>query len=103
MDNFFQPLFQATLNPQADPALDYFLQKVRPLKYLKRNLSIYGSICTFQLVGFDSVDDESKADSQNVQNMPDDPHLWDANDDPPYAYYLYQMYANTCALNQLRK
>jgi AMP deaminase len=39
LNNIFQPLFEITLNPGKNPALHYFLETI---------------------VGFDSVDDESK-------------------------------------------
>ena len=31
------------------------------------------------------------------------PRQWNIKHNPPYAYYLYYMYANLCALNNLRK
>lgn len=43
LDNIFEPLFEITMNPEKDPKLSCFLE---------------------QLVGFDSVDDESQREHQ---------------------------------------
>ena len=31
------------------------------------------------------------------------PHNWTHSDNPPYAYYLYYMYANLVVLNNFRR
>jgi len=80
LTNIFKPLFDVTLNPQKHPNLHKFLTHV---------------------VGFDSVDDESKANRRLARTFPL-PKDWDSTYDPPYSYYLYYMYANMTALNQLR-
>ena len=55
------------------------------------------------MIGFDSVDDESKPEeSILIENMKT-PEQWDHEENPPYAYYLYYMYANMTVLNQVRK
>ncbi|KAJ1982315.1 AMP deaminase [Dimargaris xerosporica] len=79
--NIFQPLFEVTQNPQSHPKLHVFLQRV---------------------VGFDSVDDESKAERRIYRKYPV-PKLWDIQLNPPYSYYIYYMYANMANLNQWRK
>ena len=56
-----------------------------------------------QVVAFDSVDDESKQESHQFQMSSPTPHNWTTNENPPYSYYLYYMYANIAQLNRLRK
>ncbi|CAL9732195.1 AMP deaminase [Monosporozyma unispora] len=78
--NLFQPLFEVTKNPQSHPKLHVFLQRV---------------------IGFDSVDDESKVDRRFHKKYPK-PSLWDAPQNPPYSYYLYYLYSSMASLNQWR-
>jgi AMP deaminase len=81
VQNIFEPLFEVTQNPQSHPHLHILLQRV---------------------CGFDSVDDESKAERRIHKKYPV-PKLWNLNLNPPYAYYVYYMYANICSLNQFRR
>ncbi|XP_038579667.1 AMP deaminase 2 isoform X1 [Micropterus salmoides] len=82
LENIFTPLFEVTVNPGSHPELHLFLQHV---------------------VGFDSVDDESKPE-QHIFNLDSPlPVNWTEEDNPPYSYYLYYMYANMTVLNHLRK
>lgn len=78
--NVFLPLFEVTQNPQSHPKLHIFLQRV---------------------IGFDSVDDESKIDRRFQKKYPK-PSLWDSNQNPPYSYQLYYLYANIASLNNWR-
>lgn len=56
-----------------------------------------------QLVGFDSVDDESKPE-HHIFNLDSPlPGDWTEEDNPPYSYYLYYTYANMTVLNHLRR
>lgn len=56
-----------------------------------------------QVVGFDSVDDESKPE-QHIFNLDSPlPGNWTEEENPPYSYYLYYMYANMTVLNHLRR
>ncbi|KAH3666818.1 hypothetical protein OGAPHI_003267 [Ogataea philodendri] len=87
IDNFqnvvkhiFQPLFEVTKDPSSHPKLFVFLQRV---------------------IGFDSVDDESKADRRFHRKFPF-PRNWDSQYNPPYSYYIYSLYANLGSLNQWR-
>lgn len=80
VNNVFKPLFEVTQDPSKDPKLHVFLQRV---------------------VGFDSVDDESKADRLTYARYPV-PSAWDGPQNPPYSYYLYYLYANMASLNQFR-
>jgi AMP deaminase len=78
--DIFEPLFEATKNPQDHPELHVFLQRV---------------------IGFDSVDDESKPERRLYRKYPL-PNQWDTKQNPPYSYYLYYMYANMASLNNWR-
>lgn len=82
MDNIFLPLFEATNDPEKHPELHRFLQYV---------------------IGFDSVDDESKPENPLFERDVSAPEEWSDEDNPPYAYYIYYMYANMTVLNQFRK
>jgi len=55
-----------------------------------------------KVTGFDSVDDESKLEHVMFHNDVSFPEHWTTVENPPYAYYLYYMYANLTVLNQLR-
>ncbi|TPX48403.1 AMP deaminase [Synchytrium endobioticum] len=79
--NVFQPLFEVTQDPRTHPELHIFLQRV---------------------TGFDSVDDESKAERRTFRKYPP-PREWNISLNPPYSYYLYYMYANMAVLNFWRK
>lgn len=81
MHNLFNPLYQVSLNPLSDPKLHVFLQRV---------------------VGFDSVDDESKLDRPfNSRKFPT-AEEWEFHHNPPYSYYLYYLHSNLISLNHLR-
>ncbi|KAL0205264.1 hypothetical protein P9112_000571 [Eukaryota sp. TZLM1-RC] len=80
LSNIFQPLFEVTQNPSTHPHLHYFLQSV---------------------VGFDSVDDESKPERKFFRKLPH-PDDWDSAVDPPFSYYIYYIYANIHTLNSFR-
>ncbi|KAG5439820.1 hypothetical protein PCANB_000102 [Pneumocystis canis] len=79
--NFFQPLFDVTQNPSRNPKLHIFLQRV---------------------VGFDSVDDESKPEKELEPGFPS-PNDWDGTENPPYSYWIYYTYTNLAILNHWRK
>ncbi|EMC93411.1 hypothetical protein BAUCODRAFT_239356 [Baudoinia panamericana UAMH 10762] len=79
--NVFQPLFEATQNPQKHPKLHIFLQRV---------------------IGFDSVDDESKTERRIYRKFPL-PRNWDTMQNPPYSYWIYYLFANIASLNVWRK
>ncbi|ORX68326.1 AMP deaminase [Linderina pennispora] len=78
--NIFQPLFEVTKDPSSHPKLHVFLQRV---------------------VGFDTVDDESKPERRMHKKYPL-PCVWDSESNPPYTYYCYFTMANLCSLNQWR-
>lgn len=82
LENVFRPLFEATINPQKHKAVHVFLKYV---------------------TGFDSVDDESKHSDHMFSYKSPKPEEWTTDDNPPYTYYLFYMYANIMVLNNLRK
>lgn len=82
LSNIFQPLFEVTNDPNSNIELHKFLTHV---------------------VGFDSVDDESKPENPMLDADVRPPAQWDDDENPPYAYYLYYMYANITVLNHFRK
>lgn len=81
LKNIFEPLFEATLRPDLHPELHIWLQYVS---------------------GLDSVDDESKHENPRFDLSTPTPDIWTDEENPPYNYYLYYMYANMTILNQLR-
>jgi AMP deaminase len=79
--DIFEPLYEVTKDPSSHPNLHIFLQRV---------------------IGFDSVDDESKPERRIHKKFPS-PKEWSLKSNPPYSYYIYYMYANMVSLNQWRK
>ncbi|CED82234.1 amp deaminase [Phaffia rhodozyma] len=79
--NLFQPLFEVTQDPSSHPELHIFLQRV---------------------IGFDSVDDESKAERRTYKKFPN-AKGWNIKDSPPYNYWLYYMFINMASLNAYRR
>lgn len=61
------------------------------------------SLLPTQVTGFDSVDDESKHSDHMFSDKSPSPDLWTSEQNPPYSYYLYYMYANIMVLNNLRR
>ncbi|KAJ6528507.1 hypothetical protein B0H19DRAFT_1333952 [Mycena capillaripes] len=79
--NIFVPLFEVTKDPSMHPELHVVLQRV---------------------VGFDTVDDESKAERRTYRKYPY-PRLWNIKESPPYSYWIYYMFANMASLNNWRQ
>jgi AMP deaminase len=79
--NLFSPLFEVTKDPASHPKLHIFLQRV---------------------IGFDSVDDESKVERRLFRKFPW-PKQWNTKQNPPYSYYIYYLFANMSSLNVWRK
>ena len=79
--NLFLPLFEVTQDPSRHPKLHVFLQRV---------------------IGFDSVDDESKPERRIYRKFPL-PRDWDTKQNPPYSYWIYYLFANIASLNVWRK
>ncbi|KAG0265098.1 AMP deaminase [Linnemannia exigua] len=81
IQNIFKPLFEVSKDPTSHPNLHIFLQRV---------------------IGFDSVDDESKAERRIYKKYPY-PRVWNTAMNPPYSYYIYYMFANMTSLNRFRQ
>ncbi|KAL8669672.1 MAG: hypothetical protein Q9168_005746 [Polycauliona sp. 1 TL-2023] len=79
--NIFQPLYEVTKNPSSHPKLHAFLDRV---------------------IGFDSVDDESKVERRFYRKFPT-PKNWEAPENPMYNYWIYYLWANMTSLNHWRK
>ena len=79
--NVFQPLFEVTKDPTSHPKLHIFLHRV---------------------IGFDSVDDESKVERRLYRKYPT-PKEWNSKQNPPYGYWIYFLFANMTSLNAFRK
>ena len=79
--NIFRPLFSVTQNPQYDPNLHIFLQRV---------------------IGFDTVDDESKPERRVFRKFPT-AREWNTKQNPPYTHWIYYLFANMTSLNAWRK
>jgi len=80
LKNIFEPLFAATVDPQEHADIHYMLQ---------------------QVVGFDSVDDESQGTNTTLTEYPT-PEEWTTETNPPYTYWMFYMYANIRSLNEFR-
>ncbi|KAI4194706.1 MAG: hypothetical protein LQ346_003626 [Caloplaca aetnensis] len=79
--NIFQPLYEVTHDPSSHPKLHAFLHRV---------------------IGFDSVDDESKVERRYHRKFPT-PRDWDGPENPMYNYWIYHLWGNMVALNHWRK
>ena len=79
--NIFRPLYEVTQDPSSNPKLHVFLQRV---------------------IGFDSVDDESKVETRLYRKYPP-PKEWNTKQNPPYTYWIYHLFANMTSLNVWRK
>ena len=79
--NIFRPLYEVTQDPSSHPTLHLFLQRV---------------------IGFDSVDDESKVETRLYRKYPP-PNEWNTKQNPPYTYWIYHLFANMASLNVWRK
>lgn len=78
LQNIFSPLWEASLHPSQHPTLHNFLKHVS---------------------GFDSVDNEATIDLPFTTTSP---WAWTSEENPPYNYYLYYLYANIRTLNEFR-
>ncbi|CRG95019.1 AMP deaminase, putative [Plasmodium gallinaceum] len=78
--NVFEPCFEAVKNPEENKEIFTFLH---------------------QVVAWDSVDDESVVSKYTVKGgeLPT-PDNYTSDNNPPYSYYAYYMYANIRTLNE---
>ncbi len=81
LKNVFEPLFEVTKDPSSHSKLHIFLHRV---------------------IGFDSVDDESKVERRMFKKFPI-PKDWNDEQNPPYNYWIYHLFANMASLNVWRK
>lgn len=81
IDNIFKPLFEVTINPEKNLKLYYLL---------------------FNIVGIDSVDDESAYEVFSLSDLNTLPEQWNKPNNPHYVYWMYYLYANIQSLNLLR-
>jgi len=81
LENVFGPLFEASIDPEGHEDMFYLLK---------------------QVVGFDSVDDESQGSETKLKEYPR-PEDWTSEVNPPYTCWMYYMYSNIRALNSLRR
>lgn len=79
LTNIFLPLWQASIDPEKHPFLNYFLAHVS---------------------GFDLVDNESERETDSLINT--SPSQWTSVENPPFMYWLYYMWANITSLNRYR-
>ena len=79
---FLKKLLSSLQDPKSHPDLHRFLRFV---------------------IGFDSVDDESKPENPLFDRDVTTPDRWTDDENPPYSYYIYYMYANMTILNHFRQ
>jgi len=60
--------------------------------YPQKYPEVYKLLLTIR--GFDTVDDESEYEATTINDLLKDPNEWTSDENPPYAYYLYYLYAN---------
>lgn len=83
LNNIFVPLFEVTNDPKSHPELNIFLNHV---------------------CGIDTVDDESKHETAVFDiTITPLPQNWTSDENPPYNYYCYFIYANLASLNHFRE
>lgn len=81
LENIFRPLWSVSLHPHKDPRLFHFVNHIS---------------------GFDCIEDERRLDVPlSLATRP--PHEWTSEDDPPYNYYMYHIWANIFTLNEFRR
>ncbi|GET85631.1 adenosine monophosphate deaminase, putative [Leishmania tarentolae] len=81
LEHVFEPLWRISLHPNSDPRLFHFVNHI---------------------AAFDCVEDERRPDVPLHLAMRS-PHEWTTEDEPPYNYYLYHLYANLRSLNRFRQ
>jgi AMP deaminase len=73
------------------------------LETFLNDTDIYIINVIFKISGFDSVDDESKPERELFNLKTPLPENWTSDENPPYVYYIYYMYANLQVLNNFRR
>lgn len=78
LEHIFAPLWTVSLHPNKEPRLFHFVNHI---------------------TGFDCVGDERVPDLPLAATPP---HAWTSEEEPPYNYYLYYVWANIYTLNAFR-
>ncbi|KPA75469.1 putative Adenosine monophosphate deaminase [Leptomonas pyrrhocoris] len=81
LEHIFEPLWRISLHPNSDPRLFHFVNHI---------------------AAFDCVEDERQPDMP-LHRATRAPHEWTSEEEPPYNYYLYHLYANLRSLNRFRQ
>ncbi|KAI5689009.1 Adenosine [Leishmania braziliensis] len=81
LEHIFEPLWRISLHPHSDPRLFHFVNHI---------------------AAFDCVEDERRPEVPLHLAMRA-PHAWTSEEEPPYNYYLYHLYANLRSLNHFRQ
>ncbi|KEG10369.1 putative adenosine monophosphate deaminase [Trypanosoma grayi] len=81
LENIFKPLWAVSLHPSKDPRLFHFVNHIS---------------------GFDCVEDERRPDTP-LNMATKAPHEWTSEEEPPFNYYMYHMWANIYSLNEFRR
>lgn len=81
LEHIFEPLWRISLHPNSDPRLFHFVNHI---------------------AAFDCVEDERRPDMP-LHRATRAPHEWTSEEEPPYNYYLYHLYANLRSLNRFRQ
>ncbi|KAF8289493.1 putative adenosine monophosphate deaminase [Trypanosoma cruzi] len=81
IENIFKPLWAVSLHPSKDPRLFHFINHIS---------------------GFDCVEDERRPDTP-LHIATKVPHEWTSEEEPPFNYYMYHMWANIYSLNEFRR
>ncbi|KAI5190207.1 AMP deaminase [Nematocida minor] len=93
LSNIFSALIESSLRPKVE-----MLSKDKKIAHSTEDI-IDAFLCN--VVGFDSVDDESAKDKKNHFEK-GHPLKWAHMDNPPYSYYMYYMYYYTAVVNRIR-
>lgn len=81
IENIFTPLWNVSLHPSENPRLFHFVNHIS---------------------GFDCIENEQRVDvSLSMALRP--PQEWTSEEEPPYNYYLYYIWANVFSLNEFRQ
>lgn len=97
LENIFQPLFEVAINPQSHPDLADVLPSISSIDSVDdesiqdpltaRRSQVYGDV---------AVGSEAQGDVLR-------PQLWNVEENPPYSYYSFYMFANLRRFNALCK
>lgn len=81
IENIFTPLWNVSLHPSENPRLFHFVNHIS---------------------GFDCIENEQRVDVPLSMALRP-PQEWTSEEEPPYNYYLYYIWANVYSLNEFRQ